>query len=71
MQICIMENKEMDGGTIKDYACSNWGLKIDPKKEFTKLLLSSYSDKYMFFSFDVLLKTAKINCRRSKKSLTP
>ena len=58
MQICIMENKEMDGGTIKDYACSNWGLKIDPKQVH-------------IFSFDVLLKTAKINCRRSKKSLTP
>ena len=39
MQICIMEKKVMDGGIIQDYACKR-GLKIDPKQEFTKLLLT-------------------------------
>ena len=41
MQICIVGKKVMDGGggIIQDYACKRC-LKIDPKQEFTKLLLT-------------------------------
>ena len=39
----------MEGGIIQDYVCKRGlKIKIDPKQEFTNLLLSFYFNKYIF-----------------------
>ena len=41
MQICIMEKESNGWGIIQDYVCKRGlKIKIDPKQEFTNLLLT-------------------------------